>query len=89
MIATAEIIHLVCRHTKLKALLTGIAFQPAKKTETIFGNENEQQNCAAQWYTIAGNHREMHNIQKKTVFQYSYSYAFLFRHQTICSSQIM
>ena len=26
MIAAVVIIHLVCRHTKLKALLTGIAF---------------------------------------------------------------
>ena len=53
MVATAVIIHLVCRHTKLKALLTGIAFQPVKQTEAIFGNGKEQQNCAAQWYTIA------------------------------------
>ena len=30
MIATIAIIHLVCRHTKLKALLMGIAFQPVK-----------------------------------------------------------
>ena len=37
MIATAAIIHLVCRHTKFKALLTGIAFQPVKQTEAIFG----------------------------------------------------
>ena len=35
MIATAAIIHLVCRHTKLKALLTGIAFQLVKQTEAI------------------------------------------------------
>ena len=30
MIATAAIIHLVCRHTKLKAFLTGIAFLACK-----------------------------------------------------------
>ena len=53
MIATAAIIHLVCRHTKLKALLTGIAFQLVKQTEAIFGIGKEQQNCAVQWYTIA------------------------------------
>ena len=53
MIATAAIIHLVCRHTKLKPLLAGITFQPVKQTEAIFGNGKEQQNCAAQWYTIA------------------------------------
>ena len=39
MIATAVIVHFVCRHTKLKALLTGIAFQPVKETEAIFDNE--------------------------------------------------
>ena len=52
MIATAAIIHLICKHTKLKALLTGIAFQPVKQTEAIFGIGKEQQNCAMQWYTI-------------------------------------
>ena len=30
MLATAAIVHLVCKHTKLKALLTRIAFQPVK-----------------------------------------------------------
>ena len=53
MIATMAIIHLVCRHTKLKALLTGIAFQLVKQTEAIFGIEKEQYHCTAQWYIIA------------------------------------
>ena len=53
VIATAVIVHLVCRHTKLKALLTGIAFQPVKQTEAIFDNDQMQQHCTAQWYTIA------------------------------------
>ena len=53
MIATAVFIHLVCRHAKLKALLTGIAFQPVKQTEAIFGNGKEEQICAMHWYTIA------------------------------------
>ena len=52
MIATAAIIHLICKHTKLKALLMGIAFQPVKQTEAIFGTGKEQQNCTTQWYTI-------------------------------------
>ena len=100
MIATAAIVHFVCKHAKLKALITGIAFQPIKPTEVIFGNGKEQHNCAAQWHTIAaltlmiigshnlyfGNHIEMHNIQKKTVFQYSYHNAILLRLQTIHSS---
>ena len=53
MMATAAIIHLVCRHTKLKALLAGIAFQLVKQTEAIFHSEQMQQNCTAQWYPIA------------------------------------
>ena len=31
MIATAAIVHIVCKHTKLQAILTGIAFQPTNK----------------------------------------------------------
>ena len=31
----------------------GLAFQPVKQTEAIFGIGKEQQNSAAQWYTIA------------------------------------
>ena len=31
MLAIAAIIHIVCRHAKLKALLTGIAFQPVNQ----------------------------------------------------------
>ena len=53
MIATATIIHLICKHTKLKALLKGIAFQPVKQTEAIFDIGKEQQNCTVQLYTIA------------------------------------
>ena len=49
MIATAAIIHLVCRHTKLKVLLTGIVFQPVKQTEAIFGYGKGQQNCSMHW----------------------------------------
>ena len=53
MIATASLVHLVCRHTELKALLTGIAFQLVKQTEAIFGDDQMQKHCTAQWYTIA------------------------------------
>ena len=31
----------------------GIAFQPVKQTKAIFGNGKAQQNCNAQFYTIA------------------------------------
>ena len=33
MLTVTAIIHLVCRHSKLKALLTGIAFQPVNQAE--------------------------------------------------------
>ena len=82
LIATAAIIHLVCRHTKLKAILTGIAFQPVKQTKAIFGNRDRTAElCCAMVYNSSinvnghssynlyfGNHTEMYNIQKKTVF---------------------
>ena len=35
MLTVITIIHLVCRHVKLKALLTGIAFQPVKQAEAV------------------------------------------------------
>ena len=53
MLATAAIIHLVCKHTKLKALVTGITFQPMKQTEALIDKANIIQNCTAQWYAIA------------------------------------
>ena len=53
MLATAAIVHLVCKHTKLKALVTGITFQPIKQTEAQIDKANIIQNCTAQWYTIA------------------------------------
>ena len=53
MLATAMIVHLVCKHTKLKALLTGIAFQLVKQIEVIFDDDQKQEHCIVQWYTIA------------------------------------
>ena len=53
MIATVEIIHIVCKHAKLKALIAGIVFQPIIQTEAIFGIRKEQHKCIMQWYTIA------------------------------------
>ena len=53
LLATTVIIHLVCKHTKLKALVTGIAFHPIKQTEILLDKENILQKCTAQWYTIA------------------------------------
>ena len=55
MIATAAVVHIICKHAKLKALLTGIDFQPVGQTEAIFGSNNEKEycKCTVQWYTIA------------------------------------
>ena len=55
MIATAAILHIMCKHAKLKALLTGIAFHAIREIDAIFGsnNENGYYTCGMQWYTIA------------------------------------
>ena len=52
MVAVIAIIHITCKHAKLKTLLTGIAFQPVKQTEMMVTNQTEQY-CTAQWYAIA------------------------------------
>ena len=39
VIATAAVVRLAYRHTKLKALLTGITFQWVKQTEAIFNDD--------------------------------------------------
>ena len=52
MLAVAAIIHLVCRHVKLKALLTGIAFQPVNQAEAAVTQQTKEF-CTTQWYAIA------------------------------------
>ena len=52
LLATTAIIHLICKHTKLKALLTGIAFQPVKQTEGNTWYWKGTTKLATQWYTI-------------------------------------
>ena len=52
MLAVIAIIHITCRHAKLKTLLTGIAFQPVKQAEAVVTNQTKQY-CTAQWYAIA------------------------------------
>ena len=52
MLAVIIIIHLVCRHAKLKALLTGIAFQAVKQAEAVVVQQMKEF-CTAQWYAIA------------------------------------
>ena len=52
MLVVVAIIHIICRHAKLKALLTGIAFQPVKQAEVVVSNQIKQ-HCTAQWYVIA------------------------------------
>ena len=51
MLAVIVIIHIVCKHVKLKTLLTGIAFQPIKQTEAAVTSQI-QQHCTMQWYVI-------------------------------------
>ena len=53
MITTAVTVDTVCKHAKLKALITGIGFQPIKQTEAIFGIGKGQHKCVVHWYTIA------------------------------------
>ena len=45
MIATAAIVCIIRKHAQLKAFLTGIAFQPVKQSEVIFGSNNENEHC--------------------------------------------
>ena len=54
IIATAAIVHIMCKQAKLKALTTGIAFQPIKGADVIFSSINDSENCTckAQWYSI-------------------------------------
>ena len=52
ILTIVAIIHLMCRHSKLKALLTGIAFQPVNQVEAVATKEAKEF-CTAQWYTIA------------------------------------
>ena len=52
MLAVMAITHLVCKHAKLKALLTGIAFQPVNQAEAAITKQTKEF-CTAQWYTIA------------------------------------
>ena len=52
MLVVIVIIHIVCKHAKLKTLLTGIAFQPIKQTEAVVTSQI-QQHCTVQWYAIA------------------------------------
>ena len=44
MIATAAVVHMVCKHAKLKALVTDIAFQPIKE-HAIFCSVNNSEIC--------------------------------------------
>ena len=41
MLAVIAIIHIVCTHAKLKAFLTGIAFQPVKQAEAVINNQDK------------------------------------------------
>ena len=54
MITTAAISQTMCKHAKLKSLVTGIAFQPIKGTDAISSSitDSEDCTCKVQWYTV-------------------------------------
>ena len=52
ILATAAIIHLVHKHTKLKVLVTGITFQPIKQTEALTDKKYSTE-LYSTMYTIA------------------------------------
>ena len=79
MIATAAIVYIICKHAKLKALVTGIAFQQIKGTDAIFGSINTSENYMQStmvhdrriniddhrsYIFHFGNYRKMQNIQR-------------------------
>ena len=100
MFAVIAIIHPVCRHAQLKALLTGIVFQPVKQAEAVVPQQTKEF-CTAQWYAIAA--LTVLTIlliiyiclsnQKCTLFKrilkYSSYYVVLFKCQAVCSSKIV
>ena len=102
MLAVIAIIHLVCRHVKLKALLTGIALSASETSRsrgsptnkgvlysTMVCNSslNSVDNITYCLYLLI--QPEMHSIQKKNLFKYSNYYVVLFRCQAVCSSKIV
>ena len=102
MLVIVAIIHIVCRHAKLKALLTGIAFQPVKPAEAVVTNQIKQ-HCTAQWYAIAVLTLMIILLivyiylttQRCTIFKrrlyskYSNYNVILFKHQAVHSSKIV
>ena len=89
MLAVIAIIHLVCRHVKLKSLLTRIAFQPVNQAEAVVDQQtkefcsmvcdcspNSVDNITCHLYLLIK--PEMHSIQKKTLLKYSNYYVVLF-----------
>ena len=91
MLTVVAIIHLVCRHSKLKALLTGIAFQPVNQAEAVV-TKQAKEFCTAQWYAIAALtvltillivyiclSNQKCTMFKRRLFKYSNCYVVLFR----------
>ena len=94
IITTAAIIHLICKHTKLKTLLTGIALQPVKqlrgniwswkRTTKLYHamvyNNSVNFNDFRSYNLYFCNYTKVLYFQKKAVFKYSYCDVILFRH---------
>ena len=51
MLVVIAIMHIVCKHMKLKTLLTGIVFQLIKQIDVAVASQI--QHCNTQWYAIA------------------------------------
>ena len=101
MLAIIAIIHIVCRHAKLKTLLTGIAFQPVKQAEVVVAQQTKEF-CTAQWYAIAALtvltilliiyiclSNQKCTLFKRRCYSNTVTIVVLFRHQAICSSKIV
>ena len=100
MLAVIAIIHIVCRHAKLNAFLTGIAFQPVIQSEAVIAHQTKEY-CTAQWYAIAAltmmtillivyiclSNQKCTIFKRKTLFKYSNYYVILFRCQAVYSSK--
>ena len=82
MIAMAAIVHIACKHAKLKAFVTGITSQPVKGTDAIFGSMNNSETVHAKqmvhdrsiniddhssYIFHFGNYKKMQNIQRTLV----------------------
>ena len=51
LVVTVIVMYIICRHAKLKSLVTNIALQQIRRTDAVPTN-NIEYTCKMQWYTI-------------------------------------